>query len=131
MTDQLCQQVYDTVATHLLAQGRPAKAVFKSVVQCAYRDHHGFKCAVGCLIPDDMYDPEMEGKTARELKHEYPDLLPDVPARLLHELQHSHDATLYHEGLHHWARHMLRIALKWELDPAIIKTFLENNDDTP
>ena len=131
MADQLSQQVYDTVAAHLLTQGRPAKIVIKSVARCAYRDHQGFRCAVGCLIPDDRYDPAMESKTPRELKREYPDLLPDVPIDLLHELQHSHDNTLYHDGLHLWARHMLSIAESWELDPAIIKTFLENSDDTP
>lgn len=28
---------------------------------CRYRGEDGMMCAVGCLIPDDKYDPEMEG----------------------------------------------------------------------
>ena len=61
------QEVFDKVRTHLLAQGR------KSVIHCgtyeetcAYRSLDG-SCAVGCLIPDELYDPEIEGTTVEGL----------------------------------------------------------------
>jgi hypothetical protein len=28
---------------------------------CRYRDERDRKCAVGCLIPEELYDPNMEG----------------------------------------------------------------------
>ena len=28
---------------------------------CAYRGDNGLKCAIGCLIPDEKYDPKMDG----------------------------------------------------------------------
>lgn len=60
------QEIFDTVINHLLQQGGPAlnynyddEALDDPV--CRYRSNNGLKCAVGCLIPDDQYDPLMEG----------------------------------------------------------------------
>lgn len=52
------QQIFDTVATHLLKQGKPA---LSAEGYCRYRTDDGLKCAVGVLIPDDKYDPKIEG----------------------------------------------------------------------
>ena len=35
---------------------------------CRYRGDNGMKCAVGALIPDDLYSPFMEGKGATALE---------------------------------------------------------------
>jgi hypothetical protein len=35
---------------------------------CVYRDSEGRACAVGCLIPDDVYDPGAEGPTVANLR---------------------------------------------------------------
>ena len=51
------QEVFDTVATHLLKQNMRAIDMEGS---CVYRSHDGLKCAVGCLIPDDIYEPGFE-----------------------------------------------------------------------
>jgi len=131
MTDLLHQQVYDTVASHLLAQRKPARITLKSIVQCAYRTDQGLKCAIGCLIPDDKYDPKMEGKDIRYLQRVHPDLLPKVDSKFLTELQMAHDNTFYPYGLKAWAGRMLSIATTWKLNPAIIRTHLENPNDTP
>lgn len=37
---------------------------------CRYRTKEGYKCAVGQLIPDDMYVPEMEDVVARDILDE-------------------------------------------------------------
>lgn len=129
MIDLLHQQVYDTVASHLLAQKTPARNTIGSIVQCVYRDDRGFKCAIGCLIPDDKYDPKMEGKDIRYLQRVHPDLLPKVDSAFLTDLQIAHDRTLYPYGLTAWAIRMLSIATKWKLNPAIIRTHLENSND--
>ncbi len=63
------QQVFDIVAKHLLTQmkrsERPGNYVGSNqddeVPFCAYRASDGSKCAIGCLIPDDIYNPDWEG----------------------------------------------------------------------
>lgn len=52
------QETFDTVCEFLINQGRGAVAADGS---CAYRGEGGSKCAVGCLIPDDAYNPAWEG----------------------------------------------------------------------
>ena len=52
------QEVFDIVVNHLFTQGRPA---YDGVQGCMYRTHDGLRCAVGVLIPDDLYDKVFEG----------------------------------------------------------------------
>ena len=77
MTDQ---EVFDTVARHLLTQGRKSyltteqKESMKqrymlhdtTILVCAYRGADGCKCAAGVLIPDGSYSVEMEGCNVSE-----------------------------------------------------------------
>ena len=51
------QQVLDTVVQHLLTQN--AKAL-NDEGYCQFHTDSGRKCAVGCLIPDDRYTPDIE-----------------------------------------------------------------------
>ncbi len=53
------QQIFDTVATHLLKQKKVAK---NKGGCCAYRGKNGTKCAAGCLIPNELYAREFEGR---------------------------------------------------------------------
>lgn len=53
------QEIFDTVVRHLHAQGKPAL----NDANCRYRSDAGLSCAVGCLIPDEFYDPQMENQT--------------------------------------------------------------------
>lgn len=56
------QQIFDTVATHLLTQNCKSTSgdATGTVGGCAYRGDNGTTCAVGCLIPDNMYLITME-----------------------------------------------------------------------
>lgn len=54
------QKTFDTVATHLITQGAQAM----ETEECRYRTSDGKRCAVGCLIPDELYSPKFEGKNA-------------------------------------------------------------------
>ena len=54
MTDQ---QIVDIVGAHLVKQGVMSVDARRN---CVYRDAYGNECAIGCLIPDELYDPEME-----------------------------------------------------------------------
>lgn len=53
------QEAFDAVARGILAQGKPAYD--RSTLDCHYRSEDGCKCAAGHLIPDDLFDPDMEG----------------------------------------------------------------------
>jgi hypothetical protein len=54
------QEIFTTVRSHLLAQN--ARSFDPERRLCVYRDWEGKKCAVGALIPDDIYALNMEGK---------------------------------------------------------------------
>lgn len=54
--DPALKAILKTVTDHLVAQGGPAM----SGHNCVYRGESGSKCAVGCLIPDELYDPVIE-----------------------------------------------------------------------
>lgn len=58
------QEIYDKVKGHLLTQGVKSKLshVLVGFGSCAYRGRDNAKCAVGCLIPDELYDYKIEGK---------------------------------------------------------------------
>lgn len=53
------QEVFDRVVAHLRAQGEKA---ISGTGLCLYRGADGRKCAVGCLIPDELYTPAVEGE---------------------------------------------------------------------
>lgn len=59
------QAMFDTVATHLLRQGKRSEGRMSRINSrtdiCLYRGPEGRKCAAGILIPDSKYRPEFEG----------------------------------------------------------------------
>lgn len=79
------QQVFDQVAAHLLTQG--VRSIIGAV--CMYRGPDNNKCAVGCLIGDDEYEPEWEGAGWTGLMERLQ--LPAVHFRLIASLQVTHD----------------------------------------
>lgn len=59
------QRIYETVRAHLAVQGRRAVIIKEDGKPvCAYRTPEGRKCAIGCLIPDELYDADMESRGA-------------------------------------------------------------------
>lgn len=88
------QEIFDRVAAHLMQQGR----VSQRDLSCAYRGAGGARCAVGLLIPDDLYCADMEGSRAGYILATWPKLgdLLDVRqnGNLLDELQHIHDDAI-------------------------------------
>jgi hypothetical protein len=86
------QSFYDAVCAHLVAQG---KRCYQAGVGCLYRGPEGLKCAIGAVIPDDIYTPEMDrndGFTALGLYTDFPEVQPYIPNMdLAISLQHVHD----------------------------------------
>lgn len=125
------QEIFDTVLAHLRKQGKASSAGGA----CMYRGPGGTACAVGCLIPDELYDSLienvgsnqiMEGRLPYGRESDGPKLLP-IMARiakhlgvengpLLSALQTAHDAYLADEGLPAWERRMRSIALDFRLE---------------
>ena len=53
------QEIFDIVSRHLLTQMQVSRPVGQTE-GCAYRGGDGLKCAVGILITDEEYRPEMD-----------------------------------------------------------------------
>ena len=90
------QGVWDVVTSHLMKQGERCTTP-DGVPQ--YRNYRGLCCAVGCLIPDNLYKQDFEGKglspllrtcTAEAVFGEPAD---KPVLQLLGELQFVHDAS--------------------------------------
>jgi hypothetical protein len=54
------QEIYDKVAVHLLTQMKQCR----HGTGCVYRNPNGLKCAIGALIPDELYIDVIEGAQA-------------------------------------------------------------------
>lgn len=88
------QEMFDKVVNHLLTQNKRCSVedvYYTNGLKCLYRGSSGLKCAIGCLIPDDKYDPMMEGMVAYNLVEHYKlsEYVPDV--NLANRLQEVHD----------------------------------------
>lgn len=81
------QDIFNTVWNHfIVGDGQPS--IFRA--KCLYRGPKGTKCAVGLLISDEKYSPEMENMSLSLLsgflglsEHD----------NLLHALQDAHDCA--------------------------------------
>lgn len=60
------QKIFTKVATHMLTQMKRAET---ATGVCAYRGANGLMCAVGCLIPDELYSEDLERKSVLPLLH--------------------------------------------------------------
>ena len=69
------QEIFDKVCTHLLTQKKrcTVESDYDACgLVCSYRSEDGTKCAIGALIPDDLYDPLMGGNGVGWILYEYP-----------------------------------------------------------
>lgn len=95
------QDVFDRVVTHLRTQGKRA---YSDLFGCMYRAPDGTKCAVGCLIPDEVYNKTWEGMGVSVILQDLGTeglgifgMSPEDKGRLatmLSELQQAHDSVL-------------------------------------
>ena len=123
------QEIFDKVLAHL----RQQRVASETASGCAYRGEQGRTCAVGCLIPDAEYTPEMEGTaigailengTARFTIYQ-PSTTPrpvllslGQHAVLLADLQSAHDRTMpdcWGDTMLAWEQAMAAIAARHKL----------------
>lgn len=87
----------DKIEHHLIQQKaravQPGRAIGPGDNdRCQYRTEAGLMCAAGCLIPDEKYDPAMEGLTTSGVQNTFPDTFPDdIGKHELNEWQNYHD----------------------------------------
>lgn len=90
------QEVYNTVRTHLMSMTEPSMS--EAAGGCAYRGNDGCKCAIGILIKDEFYRPDMEGyglhthRVIEALTKSGVDIADPEDNIFLRKLQRIHDA---------------------------------------
>lgn len=123
------QEVFDTVVRHLGKQGERAVAydAYDEGSRCVYRASDGKKCAVGCLIPDEMYKPEMEGGSIRYLLDNFAADLPSYISEhqdILWRLQIAHDTVWKRDSDACFKDHLKSIAADFSLlDAVVVEAF--------
>lgn len=93
------QQMFDIVWAHFVTNKNPLSIAVDPVTEesaCRYRGPNGEKCAVGVLLPDELYRPEMDGPAMAvgNLLKWYGDALPPwmhAEQEFLAALQAAHD----------------------------------------
>lgn len=93
------QEVFDKVCEHLVKQGVKSRRFINEDSVCAYRGENGLMCAVGCLIPDELYNVNFEGFTPFHINRNhcgvfntiFGETLTKEDFDFLRELQHVHD----------------------------------------
>ena len=123
------QEAFDKVATHLLTQNK--RSVSLDEQTCLYRSPDGLKCAIGCLISDEDYLPEMDdedsplsvnGLISTLYKfHSIPSIqkLNTLDNEFLNELQTMHDFTPTTD----WKNELLKISKSYNLNARVLNQF--------
>lgn len=96
------QEAFDKVVAHLKTQKKRSteSLSLKAGDKCLYRGPNGLKCAIGCLIPDELYDNNMDYGGNSSIQHaleKNPALakyFSGIPLLLLSDLQRAHDAIM-------------------------------------
>lgn len=128
------QGIFNKVVKHLIKQGR--RAMIASNGNCAYRGLGGTSCAVGCLINDKNYKPDLEGRlisydpsgpsgVRKAVERSIKRSLTEQEVSMLRDLQRLHDTAC---GLHgevqfgaHIAKYSKCIAYDYKLKEAVCK----------
>ena len=108
------QRIFNKAARHLLKQNKKSEDFLSR--RCMYRGPNGLKCAVGCLIPDSKYVPNMEDKTVYMLINmNLAPLYFTEHFELLRNLQKIHDTC----DVNAWRDSLQNLAtmnkLKWQI----------------
>lgn len=132
MTRDEYQEVFDRVATHMLLQKK--KSVSEEMIRdkwghqklassCMYRGDDGLKCAVGCLIKDELYNECIEHQGVDDADvidalTESGIVCSDYMLKLLVTLQGIHDDS----DPKHWENALGEVAEGWGLTlPSVSK----------
>lgn len=126
----IAQQLFGTSALHLLTQNAKSVGIVNGAQSCQLHSKDGRRCAIGCLIPRDLYSSTLEGSSILDIlaaaggSTKFSDMEVQLTNRqavyfsgwlgqedLLYELQCTHDAFEVEE----WTERLQRIAKKYSL----------------
>ncbi len=115
------QEIYNKVKAHLLTQNQQSMRTFEYGDGCAYRSENGLSCAIGCLIPDDLYNAGIEGSDVHGLLDNYdgefdflrPTDHVESSCCFLEYLQNIHDKYPVEE----WEQRLTKFAKTYKLIP--------------
>lgn len=85
------QEAFNIIVRHMRQQGK--RSMSSDIPgMCAYRGKDGTKCAVGALIPDEEYHPDMEGESVEWIGQAYQlKSLQTLNIGMLRVAQRAHD----------------------------------------
>jgi hypothetical protein len=109
------QEMFDKVANHLFNQGCKSA----DACRCLYRGPNGTKCAIGCLIPDELYKLAFESETLSYILVDYLINFDSVGYRFLADLQLLHD-TFDRKGSESWEGYLNRRLKGFAIDHNLI-----------
>jgi hypothetical protein len=122
------QEAFDKAVKGIILQGGPSRE--DGGTGCLYRGPDGKKCAIGYLIPDELYDPDMEGrgmsthafaKFAKILHWNADDI------EFLSGLQETHDnASMSHYFINDFIEYAAMFAAKYNLNTSVLSTARDN-----
>ena len=108
----------DNISAGLITQGGPATTRNKvGYMSCRYRGDGNSACGVGQIIPDELYSPEFETKTALQLPDEifakiFGRETTDRDYQFLTAVQTIHDDYIAYGYNENWAEYITRSADK-------------------
>ena len=138
--DPVLQSLFDTMVNGIKKQNRlckeenQCKLGMNSLPVCYYRhpQDSSVRCVMGHLIPDEMYEPEMENFNAMGLLQNYPDLADhlginldgyynmvswETPrGKLLRYMQRIHDQS---DSVHEFMSRAAKIAKEFNLNDKV------------
>lgn len=108
-------EIIQFVARHLILQN--ARSYDQD---CMYRSEKGLTCAVGCLVSDAEYDPEMEGiNISGAIFAKFN--IEALRRSLLNSLQVVHDSIMPYQ----WHSELMSVCHRYSLDTAALKAVID------
>ena len=108
------QEIFSHVKHHLLTQNKKAYVLTTGGREsCKYHSPDGLRCAVGCLISEEEYEPEFEGKSIEIILSNVGITLQQPKTlSLLNKLQGIHDDTC---NVEYWSNELRKLADSYKL----------------
>jgi len=108
------EKLFQIAADHLVSQGAMSANEYDT---CAYRGTSGRMCAIGVLIHNDFYNPEIEGisvshaedKVLSAVASSHSVNKKDIDVAMLRELQYIHDS----QAVYNWDYLLMKISKKY------------------
>jgi hypothetical protein len=130
------QEVFNKVARHLILQNKQSTGIYKDIdgggkFGCMYRGDNGLMCAAGCVIPDELYSPDIENTCFSALCYSdarYQELFNNESVRLVTDLQIIHDGKFCTSD--EWPARLEELALEYKLDGRVIEETLKEREST-